>query len=612
MSSEQVSHKVMESSESNFDSEFYQKLFSNPIIKNLPNHLKQFIVDQNYVAYSPIDHSVWRYVLRQNHRFLIDHAHEIYFEGLEKTGLKVEGIPSISEMNEILTKIGWAAVTVDGFIPPAAFMEFQAHRVLVIAADMRQIHHIEYTPSPDIIHEAAGHAPVIADPEYAEYLRRFGAIGVKAMSSKKDYELYEAIRKLSILKETPDADQNEIDEAEKDVLYKQDNLGKPSEMAMLSRLHWWTVEYGLIGTLENPKIYGAGLLSSIGEAASCLSDKVKKIFYDISATDYAFDITTMQPHLFVTPDFKHLIGVLEQFADTMAFRIGGKSGLEKAVKSKNTATATYSSGLQVSGIFSEIIYQGDKPIYLKTSGKSNLSYNNKELDGHGIDFHQDGFGSPVGRLTDSKKTLEDFTESDLKKNNIVINNSIDLRFQSGVTVNGVVKNILCKDDKIIMISFTECTVTYNDRILFEPSWGIYDMAIGENIISVFSGAADKDSYDQPSTVSKMRVIKIKYDDKTKKLHSLYSQLRDYRKNKSDNSFLPLLYSNYMENYNYDWLLGVEFLEILTGENIYPDIRDELKNCLLEKADKEKELSKLINDGVFLAENPNKYKSTWKN
>jgi phenylalanine-4-hydroxylase len=218
MNPEQVSQK--KNTESDFGSEFYQKLFNNPIIKNLPNHLKQFIVDQNYVAYSPIDHSLWRYVLRQNHRFLIDHAHEIYFEGLEKTGLKVEGIPSISEMNEILTKIGWAAVTVDGFIPPAAFMEFQAHRVLVIAADMRQIQHIEYTPSPDIIHEAAGHAPVIADPEYAEYLRRFGAIGAKAMSSKKDYELYEAIRKLSILKETPDADQNEIDIAEKDVLYK--------------------------------------------------------------------------------------------------------------------------------------------------------------------------------------------------------------------------------------------------------------------------------------------------------------------------------------------------------------------------------------------------------
>ncbi len=178
------------------ESDFFTRLLTNPAIKKLPLHLRQFIVDQNYAAYTPIDHSVWRYVLRQNHRFLIEHAHDIYFEGLEKTGLKIEGIPSIEEMNSILSKIGWGAVSVDGFIPPAAFMEFQQHRVLVIAADMRQINHIEYTPSPDIIHEAAGHAPVIADPEYAEYLRRFGEIGAKAMSSKKDFELYEAIRKL--------------------------------------------------------------------------------------------------------------------------------------------------------------------------------------------------------------------------------------------------------------------------------------------------------------------------------------------------------------------------------------------------------------------------------
>ena len=67
----------------------------------------------------------------------------------------------------------------------------------------------------------------------------------------------------------------------------QKNLGDPSEMALLSRLHWWTVEYGLIGTLENPKIYGAGLLSSIGESVSCLEPNVKKIPYSIEAAQTA-------------------------------------------------------------------------------------------------------------------------------------------------------------------------------------------------------------------------------------------------------------------------------------------------------------------------------------
>jgi phenylalanine-4-hydroxylase len=154
-------------------------------------------------------------------------------------------------------------------------MEYQAYRVLVIAADIRQLHHIEYTPAPDIIHESAGHAPIIADYDYHQYLSYFGSIGAKAMFSSKDFELYEAIRELSILKEMPDTDALELNKAEKKVSFCQQNLGKPSEMALLSRLHWWTVEYGLIGTLENPKIYGAGLLSSIKKVPIACNRKLK-------------------------------------------------------------------------------------------------------------------------------------------------------------------------------------------------------------------------------------------------------------------------------------------------------------------------------------------------
>ena len=201
-------------------------------------------------------------------------AHNSYLSGLEKTGLEIENIPNMYGMNRILKEIGWAAVAVDGFIPPNAFMEFQAYNVLVIASDIRQLENIEYTPAPDIIHEGAGHAPIIANPEYAEYLRRFGEIGCKAISSHKDYELYEAIRFLSIIKEAEGIPQDQIDAAEKTVEDLQQNMGEPSEMARIRNLHWWTVEYGLIGELNNPKIYGAGLLSSIGESAWCMTDAV--------------------------------------------------------------------------------------------------------------------------------------------------------------------------------------------------------------------------------------------------------------------------------------------------------------------------------------------------
>jgi len=251
--------------------------FNNEQVANLPPHLAKYIVDQRYEKYTSVDHAVWRYVMRQNYSYLKDAAYYPYIPGLKMAGLTIEKIPSLQEINDALANIGWGAVTVDGFIPPAAFMEFQAYRVLVIAADIRQLEHIEYTSAPDIIHESAGHAPIISDTDYNQYLSYLGFIGTKAIFSSKDFELYETIRQLSILKEMPGIDEAVIKKTEATIFEQQQNLGEPSEMALLSRLQWWTVEYGLIGPLDQPKIYGAGLLSSIGESASCMPPKVKKI-----------------------------------------------------------------------------------------------------------------------------------------------------------------------------------------------------------------------------------------------------------------------------------------------------------------------------------------------
>ena len=156
--------------------------YDNAAVASCPKHLLQFAVDQRYDDYTPVDHAVWRFIMRQNIFFLREYAHKVYFQGLLNTGISFDRIPRIQEMNDILSKIEWGAVAVDGFIPPAAFVEFQAYKVLVIACDMRQIHHIEYTPAPDIVHEAAGHAPIIVDREYSKYLQRFGEVGAKAMS----------------------------------------------------------------------------------------------------------------------------------------------------------------------------------------------------------------------------------------------------------------------------------------------------------------------------------------------------------------------------------------------------------------------------------------------
>jgi len=579
--------------------------FNNDQVAKLPKHLRQFIVEQHYEKYTPIDQAVWRYVMRQNYSYLKHVAYYPYIKGLQRAGLSIEYIPNLQTMNDNLGKIGWGAVTVDGFIPPAAFMEYQAYKVLVIAADIRQINHIEYTPAPDIIHESAGHAPIIADEDYNSYLSYFGSIGTKAMFSSKDFELYEAIRKLSILKEAINADEEEIAKAEKTLRNVADNMGEPSEMALLGRLHWWTVEYGLIGTLENPKIYGAGLLSSIGESATCMNPEIKKLWYNLDTINYQYDITNQQPQLFVTETFQNLIDVLEAFADTMAFRRGGTESILKAIECKNPSTAVYSSGLQLTGVFTDVgLDQKDELTFIKTTGPSALACEGKQLNGHGKDYHADGFSSPVGRLKDIEKPLELHTMVELDNVGIRINNEANLTFESGINVIGTVKDITIQNDKLILIAFENCTVKEsNQNVLFKPEWGIYDMAIGEKIVSVFNGAADKDAYEEVTFVSKEQTHKIDYDDKTQQLHVLYQKVRAIRENQVGYDELESIFNELKIAHRTDWLSVLEILEIVHHQQINRDFEKELRVYLEMKAANEPMYSKLINDGLHVIANP---------
>ena len=557
----------------------------NAAVAALPKHLLQFAVDQRYDEYTPVDHAVWRFIMRQNTFFLKEYAHKVYFQGLLDTGISFERIPRIDEMNEILGRIGWGAVAVDGFIPPAAFMEFQAYKVLVIACDMRQIHHIEYTPAPDIVHEAAGHAPIIVDREYSEYLQRFGEVGAKAMQTRQDFELYEAIRHLSILKELPNSDPKKVEEATHEVERRFANLGEPSEMALLSRLHWWTVEYGLIGTLENPKIYGAGLLSSIGESVSCLESNVKKIPYSVEAAQQPFDITTKQPQLFVCRDFKHLSDVLEEFASRMAYRVGGVEGLNKAIACARPATAEFSSGLQVTGVFTEVLTNDrQEPIYLRTTGPTALAFNNKQLDGQGKERHAEGFGAPIGK----------WKETSLREGE-----TAKLEFEQGVVVNGKVERLVRQNGKLLLVTFSNCTVKHGDRVLFEPAWGEYDMAVGDRITSVFNGAADKDAYLEVALIPKERTIKVPSDEKRKKLENLYAQVRDIRDRKVGYERLGEIWETQQAEHADDWLLSMEIFEILDDAGEQNELKQKIVTFLNEKKKLDPDKATLIEWGFRL-------------
>ena len=380
----------------------------------IPSYLKRYTVEQDYSLYTYEDQAVWRFIMRQLYDFLKDHAHKAYKEGLGKTGISVEKIPKVSEMDEKLQNYGWRAVGVSGFIPPAAFMSLQSHKILPIACEIRTMDHILYTPAPDIVHEAAGHAPMLIDPDFTNYLTSYGEIASKAVVSSEDLALYEAIRDLSDIKEHPESTKEQIQNAEKHLNKVSQNMSYVSEAQYLGRMNWWTAEYGLIGSISNPKIYGAGLLSSIGEAKNSLS-KPKHIPFNIDCLKYTYDITEPQPQLFVVEKFEDLNTALKEMQTSMAFYHGGEKGLIKAKQAKSVCTIVLEDNSSYSGILEN--YENDGDLVTKLDFKSPCLVNNSELYENGFKktFSPLGVISVYGGPT-SFERYPHFTDFIAKKN----------------------------------------------------------------------------------------------------------------------------------------------------------------------------------------------------
>jgi phenylalanine-4-hydroxylase len=411
--------------------------------------------------------------------------------------------------------------------------------------------------------------------------------------------MYEAIRLLSIVKEAENTPQSVIDAAEKSVNDLQNQSVEMSEMAQIRNLHWWTVEYGLIGTVENPKIYGAGLLSSIGESAWCMTDKVKKIPYDISAADQSFDITKPQPQLYVTPDFAYLSYVLEEFANKMALRTGGLSGIKKLIHSKAMGTIELSTGLQISGVFSNVIEYGGKPVYIQTIGKTALANREKELLGHGTNHHLKGFGSPIGKLKGINLAIEDMSPKDLKAYGIYEGENVTLEFEGDITVTGkIITGSRNLQGAIILISFENCTVTHKDTILFKPEWGKYDMAVGKKVVSAFSGPADCNSFDLTTHLPNSKTIKPIITPERVELESFYQEIRSMREGKIDTEKAFEIFEIVRVKHSNDWLLPLEIAEILHNEKVTSSLEIVL-NYLENLKIKRPEVSHLIENGLQL-------------
>jgi phenylalanine-4-hydroxylase len=534
-------------------------------IMEIPNHLRAWTVDQRPEFYTAMDHAAWRYILRVSGAFFATAAHEAYLDGLRATGISRERIPLITEMDEAMKRIGWRAVAVSGFIPPQTFMEFQSLGILPIACDMRKLEHILYTPAPDVVHEAAGHAPIIADPDYSDYLRAYGQVSRQAIHSQHDMAVFRAIRRLSVIKEDPAATPAQVDDAQRGLDEALAAVDWVSEAAELSRMYWWTVEYGLVGSLEAPLIYGAGLLSSAGESWHCLGPGVEKRPLTVDCVRQPFDITKPQPQLFVTPDFLHLRAVLEEYAAGMAFRTGGRAGLDKALRAAAPVTARLTGGLDVSGVLQEMLCQEDgTPAFLRFGGPVLLAVAGRELRGHGRDTHAHGFSLPLGPLEGKTTGPEALDGPELRRLGFSSGGRGALRFASGVELEGRLTHVTEGPEGNRLLGLTDCRVRLGDRLLFDPAWGDFDLACGLAVESVCGGWADG-AIDQEDVPVERPVMKCNLDDSNRGLNELYAGLRRLREQDAwggaERAELEEIAAGLQREHPEDWLLRLELHEL---------------------------------------------------
>ncbi|MEI9939603.1 MAG: aromatic amino acid hydroxylase [Pseudomonadota bacterium] len=521
-------------------------------LSRVPHELRCYVVEQDYAQYNEVDQAVWRFVLLQTYQRLQHTAHPAYREGLAQTGISVERIPRISEMSVCLSRFGWSAVCVDGFIPPRAFQEFQAASILPIAADMRSIDHLTYTPAPDIIHEAAGHAPILTDARYAAYLRAIGEVGKKAFSSPEDARVYAAIFELSEVKETRGAPPELLKRAEARLEAALSQATVASEASRVSRLYWWTAEYGLVGTPRDYRLYGAGLLSSLWESHACHDASVRKLPLGAECVEQGYDITRTQPQLFVARDFEQLFSVLAEVDAALTHRKGGNASLAAALASEELATLHFGEQRFVSGTLRAV--SGDATGGLLTF-QGRVGWGEQGSLSQVFDSGVRGYHLPFGPLADGAELRELGP----------IGRRVRLRFASGTALEGeLASTALDARGRLLCARLLDYRLDSERAGLCERG-AEYALFVAPKLLTAHAGAADPAFHPtaEPArhSVPKPRTLATR----ERALLSLYERAIEAFRNQAGSGALPVfraIHDQLAVHFPDEWLLRWNLLECL--------------------------------------------------
>lgn len=226
------------------------------------------VVDQPWDDYSDVDHGVWKALYQRQREIMVGRASDEFLQAQDMMGMSPDRIPRFAELNAVLeAATGWTIVGVEGLLPELDFFEHLANRRFPVSWWIRRPDQLDYIEEPDLFHDLFGHVPLLMIPAFADYMQAYGRGGVKAHGIGAD------------------------------------------ALANLTRLYWYTVEFGLIRQHDGLRIYGSGIVSSKGESIHCLESAApNRIGFDlerIMRTRYRID--SYQKTYFVIDSFEQLM-----------------------------------------------------------------------------------------------------------------------------------------------------------------------------------------------------------------------------------------------------------------------------------------------------------------
>ena len=223
-------------------------------------------IDQGWERYTAQDHGVWKTLFERQTRLLIGRACDAFVQGMRELPIGPEQIPDFRRLSDILMRrTGWQVVAVPGLVPDEVFFDHLANRRFPSGNFIRKPHELDYLEEPDVFHDVFGHVPLLMNPTMADYIQAYGVGGLRA-------------QKLGVLDK-------------------------------LSRVYWYTVEFGLVQQVDGLRIYGAGIASSATESVFALDDpSPNRLRFDLERvmrTRYRID--DFQESYFVIGDMDELL-----------------------------------------------------------------------------------------------------------------------------------------------------------------------------------------------------------------------------------------------------------------------------------------------------------------